>query len=219
MRQAEPYLQTLPDWRGAGHFMFGGTGAGLIVFTPLGIWFDMETAHILLAGLAFMALGLGLVWPETGRRLRAMNVLHYRHMSWVTRESFAAVLTFAFGLAAASTGDTWLFGLTALFAAAFLYCQARILKSSKEIPFWQEGRLTPFIGLTGLAEGLAVYILIGSLSGLVGFTTASPFFIFLIDVLVFFLPLIILARSVSWAIYHAHIKNSATHAGCKFWLD
>jgi hypothetical protein len=77
MRQAEPYLQTWWDWRAAGNFMFGGTGSGLIFFAPFAALLASFVTPVLLAGLAFMALGLGLVWMEIGRRLRAMNV--FRH--------------------------------------------------------------------------------------------------------------------------------------------
>jgi phenylacetyl-CoA:acceptor oxidoreductase subunit 2 len=48
----------------------------------------------------------------------------------------------------------------AIAAAAFLYCQARILRASKGIPAWRAPLVVPLILLSGLAEGGALLLLV-----------------------------------------------------------
>jgi phenylacetyl-CoA:acceptor oxidoreductase subunit 2 len=71
----------------------------------------------------------------------------------MTREAIVAPFLFGAGLAAAWYQTLPLVWLTALLAAAYLYCQARILQAGKGIPAWREPRVIPLIVATGLAEG------------------------------------------------------------------
>jgi phenylacetyl-CoA:acceptor oxidoreductase subunit 2 len=94
----------------------------------------------------------------------------------MTRESYAAVLTFAVAgatlvlirsgddsaaaIAAKSYAILGLSVLSAVAASLFLYCQARILKASKGIPAWREPKLMRFIIVTGLTEGLSALLIL-----------------------------------------------------------
>jgi phenylacetyl-CoA:acceptor oxidoreductase subunit 2 len=84
-------------------------------------------------------------------------VLFNPFTSWMTREAFAAVLVFPLGLGAILTGRfAW---APALAAAAFLICQAMILRAARGIPAWRAPEVVPLIVLTGLAEGAALALL------------------------------------------------------------
>jgi phenylacetyl-CoA:acceptor oxidoreductase subunit 2 len=143
------------DFRAALNFMLGGSGAGLMIWAAL---LQSTSPWPIAVALALVASGLFAVWLETGRRLRALNVLFNPFTSWMTRESFAALLLFAFGLG--SLLDPGLQAGAAIAAAAFLYCQARILRAAKGIPAWRSPRVVPLIVISGLAEGGALLLLV-----------------------------------------------------------
>ena len=84
-----PWQQTNWDWRAAANFMLGGTGAGLVIAAS--VILDEARYPVMLA-LALVAAGLGAVWLEIGRKLRAVHVFFNPFTSWMTRESFAALL-------------------------------------------------------------------------------------------------------------------------------
>ena len=103
-------------WDARADFMLGGAGSGLLVFTALA---DVRDVSAVSLALALVALGLGAVWLEIGRKLRALHVLFNPFTSWMTRESYAALLLFPLGVAsiyvpAAAT-------LAAAAAAVFMY--------------------------------------------------------------------------------------------------
>jgi phenylacetyl-CoA:acceptor oxidoreductase subunit 2 len=128
--------------------MLGGAGSGLMV--ALGM-VGAESPIPVMLSLALIAVGLGAVWLEIGRKLRALHVLFNPFTSWMTREAFVAVLLFPLGLGsifvpAALPG-------AAIAALAFLYCQARILRAAKGIPAWRAPEVVPLVVATGLAEG------------------------------------------------------------------
>lgn len=188
-----PWLQQHWDWRAACNFMAGGTGAGLVVAAAL-----LEGSHALTAlgaGLALVAAGLGAVWLEIGRKLRAVHVFFNPFTSWMTRESFTAVLLFALGIAALSTGAPWLRYLAAAAAAAFVFCQGRILHAAKGIPAWRQPEVVPLVVATGLAEGATAALVLdfaGAPLALAG--------------------LALLARALAWARYRASLAGSAALA-------
>lgn len=160
MNQAAPTLQTIWDWRAALNFIGGGTGTGLLITVPVAAVLGASIPGPILAGLAFVAAGLTMVWLEIGRPLRALHVFFNPRTSWMTREGSVAVPLMAFGILAAWLQSTWLAALVALLAAAFLYCQGRILQASKGIPVWRTPRIVPLIIATGLTEGTAMFVVL-----------------------------------------------------------
>ena len=146
-------LQTNWDARAALNFMCGGTGAGLMMAAAV---LGLPNGAILLA-LALIGCGLFAVWLELGKPLRALHVFFNPFTSWMARESFAAVILFALGI-----GALFMQGLivgAALAAAAFLYCQARMLHGGKGIPAWRAPETVARLVTTGLAEGLGLALL------------------------------------------------------------
>lgn len=143
-------LQRHWDARAATNFMLGGAGSGLLVATA----FVPSTRPIaVVLALALIAVGLGAVWLEIGRKLRAVHVFFNPFTSWMTRESFAAVMVFLLGGLFLFFQEKSLLYAEGAAAAAFLYCQARILHAAKGIPAWREPRIVPLVVWTGLAEG------------------------------------------------------------------
>ena len=154
------WIQEHWDARAAANFMLGGAGAGLLVATAIAY---PDGATPVLIALGMIAAGLGAVWLEIGKKLRAVNVFFNPFTSWMTRESFAAVLVFALGGAALWRTQPFL-PLAALAALAFVFCQGRILHASKGIPAWRAPQVVLLIVGTGLAEG----------AGLALFFTTAP---------------------------------------------
>jgi phenylacetyl-CoA:acceptor oxidoreductase subunit 2 len=147
-------LQASWDARAAANFMLGGAGSGLLIFS-----FLLESPHSVALALALIAAGLGAVWLEIGRKLRALHVFFNPFTSWMTRESFAAVLVFGFGIS--SFFVAWALPLAAISGGIFLYCQARILRAAKGIPAWRAPEVVPLILFTGLAEGAGLGLFFG----------------------------------------------------------
>ena len=151
------------DARAAMNFMLGGAGSGLMVFAAI-----VQPAAPWAAALALMliAAGLGAVWLEIGRKLRALHVLFNPFTSWMTREAFVAVLLFPLGLGAIVVPEA--LPVAALAALAFLYCQARILRAAKGIPAWRAPEVVALIVATGLAEGAGLALLFSQQTLLIG---------------------------------------------------
>lgn len=157
-------LQRYWDWRAAGNFSCGGTGTGLVIAAALA-WAAgaPSTLIALVAGLGLVGLGLVFVWFEIGRPWRAINVFFHPRKSWMTREALAGLPLMASG-AAAVLLDVRFVLLAALFAAAYLYCQARMLHASRGIPAWSQEHAPTLIVATGLAEGTGLYLVIADAS-------------------------------------------------------
>ena len=176
-----PWVQRHWDVRAAANFMLGGTGAGLLVACALA---TPSPRLPILAGLVLIGAGLGAVWLEIGRKLRALHVFFNPRTSWMTRESFAAAVIFALGLASLARPEPWLLSALALAALAFAYCQARILRASKGIPAWRVQQVVPLIVTTALAEGAGAALLFEVVP------LALPF-----------IGLAIVARALAWSSY------------------
>ena len=125
-------LQGHWDARAAANFMLGGAGSGLMVSLLLTAG---DSALAISVSLVMIAAGLGAVWLEIGRKLRAVHVLFNPFTSWMTRESFAALLLFPLGIGAIFVPAALPFAAAA--ALAFLFCQARILRAAKGIAAWR----------------------------------------------------------------------------------
>jgi len=188
----KPWVQQHWDWRAATNFMLGGAGAGLIF--AAGLILDEIQAPFAI-GLALVAAGLGAVWLEIGRKLRAAHVMFNPFTSWMTRESFAAVVLFAAGIASLALRTPWAQIAAALAAMAFLSCQALILLASRGIPAWRMPELVPLILCTGLAEGTGALLAFD----------ARP------TVLALF-GLAVVARALAWLRYRAALRQPGARA-------
>ena len=147
-----------------------------------------------LLALALIAAGLAAVWLEIGRKLRALNVFFNPFTSWMTRESFAAVLLFALG-AGALWRPQWFLPAAAAAALVFVWCQGRILRASTGIPAWRAPRVVLLIVSTALAEGAGLCLL---------FTTTP--------LLLTWFGLALVLRAIAWTRYAAAVRSSALEA-------
>lgn len=193
----KPWHQTNWDFRAAFNFMFGSAGAGLLVLAAYSGLAGAALQAELLLGMALIGAGLISVWFEIGRPLRAMNVGFNPFTSWMTRESFAAGLVFALGLAAVWLASRPLAQAAALFALVFAYCQGRILQAAKGIPAWRVPALIWVIFTTALAEGAGLFVALAALFG----TPAG-------GALAYF-SLALIARALAWSIYRGGAAKSA----------
>lgn len=190
---ASPWQQGHWDLRAATNFMFGGAGAGLLIASAIAA---PSPRLGILAGLVLIGAGLGAVWLEIGRKLRALHVFFNPRTSWMTRESLAALVVFALGAGSLAAPEPWMLFALALAAAAFVYCQARILRASKGIPAWRAPQVVPLIVTTALAEGGGAALLF--------------------EIVPLALPIIgiaIVARAFAWSRYRtalAHERCAAT---------
>lgn len=160
MFSIKPARQGVWDWRAAGNFIFGGTGAGAMIMTAFAA---MPVIPSVLVALAFVGAGLGLVWLEIGRPWRFLNVFRNPRTSWMTREAYAGVALFAVGLGAAFWSARPLILVAAMLALIFVYAQARILNAARGVPAWREPVLVPLMLATALVEGCAVAIMLNAL--------------------------------------------------------
>ncbi|MDX1592602.1 MAG: DmsC/YnfH family molybdoenzyme membrane anchor subunit [Gammaproteobacteria bacterium] len=198
----KPWLQAHWDGHVAVNFLTGGSGSGLLVIAGLAALAGQPLALASWIGLLLVAGGLAQVSLHLGRPVRGWRALTNLRTSWMTREAYAAAALMPCALLAALT-DSPLAGMpAALAAAAFLYCQARILKESRGIPAWREPRIVPLIVLTGLAEGAAIYLLI-LLPG------AHTFAVLVVGAV---LLAVLAARYVAWKQYRTALHGRAPRA-------
>lgn len=196
--------QTQWDWRAAGNFMFGGSGGALILMAAIASWPGTPNLVIGLAALAFVGLGLFLVWLEIGRPWRFLHVFFHPQTSWMTREASVSVLLFAATFTGVLMQAPTLLAAAGLLGFLFLYCQGRILRASKGIPAWREPAVAPLIMSTGLAEGAAI------LSILLVFSGAGQMW------LLYLLMGLLAWRLVSWNHYRQRLAaNNAPPAALK----
>jgi phenylacetyl-CoA:acceptor oxidoreductase 26-kDa subunit len=153
-----PLRQAYWDWRAAGNFIGGGSGAGALVYAAAA---PSGAAAATMLGLALVCCGLLCVWFEIGRPWRALNVYLHPQSSWMTREALVAPLLFAAGVAGLWSGARPLLWLVAGLALIYAYCQARMLNGGRGIPAWRHPRVVPLMIATGLAEGTGFGIVAG----------------------------------------------------------
>ncbi len=184
-----PWQQAHWDWRAAANFMLGGTGAGLAIVAALAL---PAPRPALLAALLLVAIGLGAVWLEIGRKWRAAHVFFNPFTSWMTREAFAAVLLFALAAFAWFFPSAPALAATALAALAFVACQARILRAARGIPAWRAPEVVPLVVATALAEGAGAALLFHP----------DSFALALFGIAV-------IARALAWSRYRAALPRAA----------
>ena len=185
------------DWRAAGNFMFGGTGGSLMFITAAASFPESPPDVLGLVSLLIVAAGLALVWLEIGRPWRFLNVYLNPGTSWMTREAAAALILFALALAGVLAHQPILIGLAGLAGLVFLYCQTMMLRASKGVPAWRLPAIPPLVISTGLSEGVALLLLILSL------TAAAP------DWLRYLLLALIVLRAYAWWNYQAELGRAS----------
>ena len=200
-------LQSFWDARAACNFIGGGTGCGLLTWAAIGMLIDLPYFPAALIGLLFVAAGLFMVWLEIGKPWRAFNLFFRPQTSWMTREGIVALPLFAAGTIAVLFDADARLGLelppplipamiTALLALTFLYCQLQIMHSAKGLPAWRESRIMPLLGVSGLTEGLGVFLL------LMAFIGTVPVFLQIVA------GVLIAARVVAWYAYLSALARS-----------
>ena len=155
--------QTFWDYRAAMNFTLGGMSSGLMVLAWLAhvgglLTADALVAIYLAAGIG-MAVGLFFVFLEIARKLRFIYVLLRPQTSWMTRETYAVAVLYPALLADLVWPNEVLHALIALAAAAFLYCQARILPAGQGIPAWRHPLMLWMLLASGLLEGAGLLVL------------------------------------------------------------
>lgn len=162
--------QTFWDFRAAANFALGGMSAGFAaiasIFYGMGFLSLPSTQGAFALAMLGMAVGLFAVFMEIGRKRRFLFVLLRPQSSWMTRETYAVALFYpAALLAVISPNVQWAEGavfVAGVSAAAFLFCQARILYAGKGIPAWRASQVPWLICLTGLLEGVGCLAVIAA---------------------------------------------------------
>ncbi len=191
-----PWQQTSWDWRAAGNFICGGAGTGLLLITAVfATPAQTKLVWLMVLGLALVGLGLLCVWLEIGRPWRALNVFFNPRTSWMSREAYVGLVLFPVGLAAILgwNAGAW---ATAALAAAFLYCQSRMLPAARGIPVWRSVWFSPFMLLTACCEGLGIFSLLGWLDVPVSTTFVLAF------------AVLLALRMLVWQRYRASVDES-----------
>ncbi|MDO8606538.1 MAG: phenylacetyl CoA [Phaeospirillum sp.] len=161
-----PRLQSSWDWRAAGNFIGGGSGAGLLVLGFAAcLGGSLSIVAVALAGGTLIGLGLGCVWLEIGRPWRAINVFFHPQTSWMTREGIVALALYVAGGGVVLLDAPRLLGPMALIACGFVYCQGRILTAAKGIPAWRAKLTLPLILATAATEGAGLVLILAALTG------------------------------------------------------
>ena len=204
-------LQRFWDLRAACNFIGGGTGCGLLLWAALGLIAGLPYFPAAGTGLVFVAAGLFMVWLEIGKPWRAFNLFFRPQTSWMTREGIVALPLFAAGaIAVLFDADVRLAlnlpspvipaTLTALLGLTFLYCQLRLMRSAQGLPAWREPRAMPLLGVSGLTEGLGLYLLVTAILGSV------PTLMVLVALA------LIIARAIAWRRYLSALSRSTAPA-------
>lgn len=152
-------LQSCWDWRAACNFMFGGTGSALMLMIAIASFPETPPLALGLTALAFIGMGLFIVWLEIGKPWRFLHVYFHPQTSWMTREASVAILLFPIAFVGIVFKIPAMITLAGFLGLLFLYCQARILLASKGIPSWCKPTILPLIISTGLVEGTALLLM------------------------------------------------------------
>ena len=163
--------QTFWDIRAAMNFILGGMGSGLVVAAYLVRTFggmpDAALLWFFAAGGLGMGVGLLFVFAEIGRRARFLYVLLRPQSSWMTRETYAVAVFYPALAADLAWPSPSLHAVVAVAAAAFLFCQGRILHAGKGIPAWRHPLVPWMLVASGFFEGFSL-LAIGSVVFLLG---------------------------------------------------
>jgi phenylacetyl-CoA:acceptor oxidoreductase subunit 2 len=204
---ASSRLQSFWDARAACNFIGGGTGGGLLLWASIGLYTGLPYFPAALTGLLFVAAGLFMVWLEIGKPWRAFNLFFRPQTSWMTREGLVALPLFAAGAVAVLFDVDMRLGLelpspfipamiTAFLGLTFLYCQLQIMHSAKGLPAWRASGVMPLLGLSGLTEGLGIYLLVMAFLGTV------PTYLPIAAIT------LVIARAIAWYAYLSALARS-----------
>lgn len=179
--RARPWHQKPWDWRAGIQFSCGGTGTGLLLFTAVASFQDVNWLTYT-GWLSLVIIGIGLlsVWVKLGQRWRAMYVVLNPRTSWMSREAFLSLPLLGFGFVGLVWQSPLLTLVGALFGAGFLFAQGQMLKTSRGIPAWREPRLLPLILVTGWTEGAGLLLLATAVFGGVGLWLPAALFVLLL---------------------------------------
>jgi len=152
--------QTFWDFRAAMNFTMGGMSSGLAIVAWLSYLLggtpERTLIDLFVVAAVMMATGLFFVFLEISRKLRFLNVLLRPQSSWMTRETYVVAVLYPALAADYFWPHAALHALIAVSAAAFLYCQARILHAGKGIPAWRVPLMPYMLVATGLFEGVGL---------------------------------------------------------------
>ena len=172
-RGVEPWHQKHWDWKASGNFLCGGAGAGLLAVAAMTSFAGIPPLMPVLAALAIIACGLGLLIFKIGRPLRFIYVLRQPQRSWMSREAWVAGVLFPLTLLALWLDRPLALATAALVGLVFLFCQGMILEQAKGIPAWRNPRVIALIMATGLAEGCGLYLVLAAFLAALG-AAAKP---------------------------------------------
>ena len=155
-----------------------GAGYGLLfwmgLLRPLGLVPSSAGFGALAVGIALLLIMLGLLssTAHLGRPERAWRALSQWRSSWLSREGVAAVATFApaglffVGVIGGGGAFTTLMGLlSAIGAAATVFCTGMIYASLKPIRQWHHPLVTPGYLLFGAFSGAVLLTLFAAFWG------------------------------------------------------
>ena len=152
--------QTFWDGRAAMNFILGGMSSGLVVAAfavwAIGLMADALLPWFFAAAAVGMGIGLLFVFAEIGRKARFLYVLRRPQSSWMTRETYAVAVFFPAVAADLFWPSPALHTVVAIAAAAFLFCQGRILHAGRGIPAWRVGLVPWMLIASGLYEGVSL---------------------------------------------------------------
>lgn len=200
-----PRLQKSWDARAACNFIGGGSGSGLLMLAAFYSLLGQPANSLIIAGVLCVSFGLIMVFLEIGRPWRSLNLFFHPQTSWMTREGLVAIAMFpCAGWAFLYPGQTFGPGaavLMGLLAAAYLYCQMRMLHAARGIPAWSHPGLKPYLLVSGPAEGLGIAVCLPGLMFEEG--------IWLV------LGLLLVARLLIWNRYASQLRrDGAPQAAC-----
>ncbi len=165
MDGSAPWRQTSFDWRAAGNFTFGASGAGLAFFAAL---LAFESGGRVIAGFLLapllVAAGIALVWVEIGRPKQFLHVFFHPQTPWKTREAIIAPVLVVATLVALVFPISIILLLVLAASGGFLYAQGRILTDAEGPSAWRYRGVVPLILSTGAAEGAALLAVVATLT-------------------------------------------------------
>ena len=112
--------------------------------------------NIFIVSGSIIAIGLFFVWLKIGRKLRAFYVVLKPQTSWMSREVYAVGFLYIGLIVDYFLPSNTVHFFVAAAALTFLYCQARILHSSKGIATWRASQIPWILIAASFYEGFGL---------------------------------------------------------------